>query len=54
MIVTKRNRPTNITDEQYRRVVEWKPLKRLVKELGMNLKAAERIRTGYHYKQVSP
>lgn len=52
MIVTKRGRQSNISDEAYRRIAQWKPLKQLATELGVPLKAAERIRTGYYYKQV--
>jgi len=54
MIVTKRGRPRKITDEAYRRIVEWKRLSVLCNELGVSKRYAERIRTGYKYKQVSP
>ncbi len=54
MIVTKRGRPRQITDEQYRRIREWKPLKQLAKEIGVPLPTAEKIRSGYQYRQVSP
>jgi transposase len=53
VIVTKRGRPREITDEQYRQIVEWKRLKDLAAELGVPKKTAERIRAGYQYKQVS-
>jgi len=52
VIVTKRGRPCNISDEAYQRIAQWKPLKQLASELGVPLKAAERIRTGYYYRQV--
>jgi hypothetical protein len=54
MIVTKRGRPRKVTDEQYRRIREWKPLKELARDLGVPLHTAEAIRCGYRYKQVSP
>lgn len=47
MIVTKRGRPRKISDEAYRRIVEWKRLTDLCKELGVPKRAAERIRTKY-------
>lgn len=52
MIVTKCGRPTHITDEQYRRIVEWKKLKDLAEELGLSPETADMIRQGYRYKQV--
>lgn len=52
MIVTKRGRPTKITDEAYRQVVEWQSLKALTRKLGLSRKVANAIRRG-KYKQVS-
>lgn len=46
MSVTKRSR-RKISDEAYRRIVEWKRLKDLCKELDVPKKTAERIRTKY-------
>lgn len=54
MIVTKRGRPRNISDEAYRRILEWKRLSDLAAELGVPRKTVERIRTRYKYRQVSP
>lgn len=54
MIVTKRGRPRKITDEQYNRIREWKPLIRLAREFGVSESTARAIRRGYRYRQVSP
>lgn len=53
MIVTKCNRPVPITDEQYRKIREWKKLKELAKDLGISPEVADKIRQGIRYKQVS-
>lgn len=53
MIVTKRGRPLSVTDEQVRRIREWKSLKKLAQELGVPLRTVERIRSGYRYRVVS-
>lgn len=47
MIVTKRGRQRKISDEAYRRIVEWKRFTDLCKELDVPKKTAERIRTKY-------
>lgn len=47
MIITKRSRPRSVSDEAYRRIVEWKRLSDLCRELGVPKKTAERIRTKY-------
>lgn len=47
MIVTKRRRHRRVSDEACRRIIEWKRLTDLCKELGVPKKAAERIRTKY-------
>lgn len=54
MIVTKRGRPIPITDEQVRRIREWKRLKQLADEMGLPMKTVHRIRSGYRYRKVSP
>jgi hypothetical protein len=43
---TKRSR-RKISDEAYRRIVEWKRLSELCRDLGVPKKTAERIRTKY-------
>lgn len=45
MSVTKRGRQRRISDEAYRRIIEWKRLSDLCKELDVPTKTAERIRT---------
>jgi hypothetical protein len=47
MIVTKPGRQRRISDEACRRIVEWKRLSELCKELDVPRKTAERIRTKY-------
>lgn len=47
MNATKRGRPRRIPDEAYRRIIEWRRLSELCKELGVSRKHAERIRTKY-------
>ena len=47
-------RKRRITDEQVKRIREWKSLQQLARELGVSSKIAYRIRCGYHYKQPSP
>jgi hypothetical protein len=45
MSVTKRKRPTRLTDDQCRQILAWKRLSVLCKEIGVPKKAAERIRS---------
>lgn len=45
MNIAKRGRPSKLTDEQYHRIVEWKRLSELCRDLGVPKKTAERIRT---------
>lgn len=51
---TKRGRPRQITDEQYQKIIEWKRLKDLAKEIGIPLRTAHMIREGYIFKKASP
>lgn len=47
--------PRRVTDEQVRRILEWKPLKELAKELGISYSHAVKIRNGkYRHKKRSP
>jgi hypothetical protein len=54
VIATKRGRPRQVTDEQYRKIAEWKRLKDLAKDIGVPLRTAYMIRDGYTFKKVSP
>ena len=47
MNAQKRGRPRRYPDEACQRIVEWKKLKDLCRELGVPLKSAERLRTKY-------
>lgn len=46
--------PRKLTDEQVRRLREWKPLYQLAKEIGVSLGHASKVRRGYWHKRVSP
>ena len=46
--------PRRVTDEQVRRIREWKPLKELAKELGISYSYVVKIRNGFQHKQKSP
>lgn len=47
-------RKRKFTDEQVKRIREWKPLGQLAREIGMSVKMAGAIRRGYQFKQPSP
>lgn len=48
-------RPRRVTDEQVRRLLEWKPLKELRKEFGLSEGFVRSLRRGeYQFKQKSP
>lgn len=47
-------RKRKLTDEQVKRIREWKPLAQLAREVGMSLRMAGAIRKGYQFKQPSP
>jgi hypothetical protein len=44
---TKRRLHRNVSDEACRRIIEWKRLSELCRDLGVPKKTAERIRTKY-------
>lgn len=46
--------PRRITDEQVRRILEWKPLYQLAKEIGVSYSRASKIRNGFQHKHKSP
>lgn len=46
--------PRRVTDEQVRRIREWKPLYQLAKELGISYSHTVKIRNGFQHKQKSP
>lgn len=48
-------RKRKLTDEQLKRIREWKPLGELASDLGITRKMAGALRNGrYQYKQPSP
>lgn len=47
-------RKRKLTDEQVKRIREWKPLAQLASEVGVSSRMAFAIRHGYRYKQPSP
>jgi hypothetical protein len=48
-------RPRKVTDEAVKRLLEWKPLTEVARELGISAKMAYVIRGGrYSFKQPSP
>lgn len=55
MRYSKAGRPRSVTDEQVRRLLEWKPLKELRREFGLSETFVKSLRSGaYHFKQRSP
>lgn len=46
-------RPRKLTDEGLRRIVEWKPLKQVIREAGICQRWGEKLRAGYQHKQRS-
>jgi hypothetical protein len=46
--------PRRVTDEQVRRILAWKPLIQLAKELGISYSHTVKIRNGFRHKQKSP
>lgn len=51
--MTKIGRPRRVTAEQLRAIRQWKPLKELAKEIGLDRKTASWARN-YHFRQPSP
>lgn len=48
-------KPRRVTDEQVRKLREWKPFRQLVREIGICETHAREIRSGrYVHKQRSP
>lgn len=54
MRYSKPRRPRRTTDDQIRRLLEWKPLKDLARELGISESWARAIRAGHVFKVPSP
>lgn len=46
--------PRKVTDEQVRRILEWKPLYQLAKELGLSYSHTVKIRNGFRHKKAPP
>ena len=46
--------PRRVTDEQVRRILEWKTFKELAKDLRISYSHAIKIRNGFRHKHKSP
>lgn len=47
-------RKRKVTDEQVKRIRQWRPLAHFAREVGVSPRMARAIRRGYQFKQPSP